>query len=150
MDDLFPLLRSEGFTPTSVATAAYNCIAWAAGATDAWWWPDPAFTHHWPLDVPRTATLSAFFAAFALLGYEPADHGELEQGHEKVAFYALNGAPQHAARQLPDGTWTSKLGPNIDIAHTLRGLEGPAYGQVAGFMRRALVSAQQTCPSGIA
>jgi hypothetical protein len=35
------------------------------------------------------------------------------------------------SRQLPDGTWTSKCGPNEDITHnTLDALEsyGPAYG----------------------
>ena len=86
--------------------------------------------------VPRMETLAAFQAAFTLLGYENCADGQSEVGFEKVAFYLRNGKPTHAARQLPDGMWTSKLGPDIDINHTLRGLEGPAYGQVVGFMRR--------------
>ena len=38
---------------------------------------------------------------------------------EKVAIFvsARTGAPTHAARQLPSGQWTSKLGAGIDIVH---------------------------------
>jgi hypothetical protein len=43
---------------------------------------------------------------------------------------------RHAARQLTDGTWTSKLGREIDITHTLPGLEGGEYGRIAMYMRR--------------
>lgn len=39
--------------------------------------------------------------------------------------------PTHMARQLPDGTWSSKLGPNEDITHfTLDALE--SYGRAHG------------------
>lgn len=34
----FPFLAKEGFTATSPTSTAYNCIAWAAGQTDEWWW----------------------------------------------------------------------------------------------------------------
>jgi hypothetical protein len=62
----------------------------------------------------------------------------LESGFEKIALYALEGHPKHAARQLPDGAWSSKLGKYIDIAHSLNGLEGTVYGQVVGFLKRRL------------
>ena len=55
-----------------------------------------------------------------------------------MAIYALQGKPTHAARQLGDGRWTSKLGKEVDITHTLVGLEGPVYGQVAAYLRRPL------------
>jgi hypothetical protein len=132
----FPYLESEGFSPASPASKRYNCIAWAAGCQEAWWWPDASLTSYWPENVPRIVALEAFFAAFALLGYERCDDGHLERGFEKVAFYALDGKPTHAARQLPDGLWTSKLGPNVDVNHTLHALEGPAYGQPVGFIKR--------------
>jgi hypothetical protein len=132
----FPNLTSEGFSQTSPATEDYNCIAWAAGVRDDWWWPDPGFVSFWPDQVFRTETLAAFYAAFKFLGYENCADGQSEVGFEKVAFYLRNGKPTHAARQLPDGLWTSKLDSDIDIVHTLRGLEGPAYGQAVGFMRR--------------
>jgi hypothetical protein len=74
--------------------------------------------------------------AFESLGYQLCEHGHLEAGFAKVAIYALDGKPAHAARQLPDGRWTSKLGRDIDIAHSLSGLVGPAYGEVAIYVKR--------------
>ena len=136
LEDSFPALRAEGFSETSPASTVYNCIAWAAGSQDDWWWPDPALVSHWPENAPRAETLEAFHTAFASLGYQSCDDGHPEPGFEKIAIYVRDSRPKHAARQLADGSWTSKLGPAIDITHTLRGLEGPAYGQVAAFMKR--------------
>jgi hypothetical protein len=135
----FPLLEADGgaIRPNS-ATPIYNCIAWAAGVTDAWWWPDANGDAFWPGGAPREVTLAAFEAAFATLGYEPCANGDLEPNFEKVAVYALAGVPTHAARQETDGKWTSKLGRGPLVAHnTPAGVEGPRYGQVICFLRRA-------------
>jgi hypothetical protein len=44
---------------------------------------------------------------------------------------------KHAARQLPTGRWTSKLGKAVDIEHdTPEGVTGPVYGAVVKFLRR--------------
>ena len=91
---------------------------------------------YWPAEVPRVATLEAFHQLFAGLGYAPCKHSDLEPGFEKIALYVRDGEPEHAARQLPDGRWTSKLGKGVDVSHTLAGLEGPLYGQVVSFMKR--------------
>lgn len=138
LNTAFPHLAEEGYRETRPATRRYNCIAWAAGATDAWWWPSPHAVHYWPEGVPREETLEAFVQAFATRGFVPAEDGLLEPGFEKLALYARAGKPMHAARQQADGSWTSKLGKHIDISHTLRGVEGPAYGQVVAFMKRSL------------
>ena len=84
-------------------------------------------------------TLVAFIAAFATLGYETCDDGALEDGVEKVAIYAFpSGRATHAARQLPTGRWTSKIGYEEDIEHgSPTELEGVEYGAVAQYMRRA-------------
>jgi hypothetical protein len=136
MDQWFPNLTREGYVETSPASLEYNCIAWAAGDEARWWWPDANFTAFWPPDVPRAETMSAFTEAFETLGYELCENRDLEPDFVKIALYAKDGKPTHAARQLPDGQWTSKLGDYIDITHTLRGLEGPIYGGVAVFMKR--------------
>lgn len=133
----FPSLQAEGFTDESPVTPIYNCIAWAAGDSKKWWWPTNRY--YWPNNCPREETIDAFMAMFAALGYEECGSSDLEVGFEKVAIYALNGVPTHAARLRPDGTWTSKLGRNVDIGHTLSGLEGPEYGTVEKFMRRERV-----------
>lgn len=136
MRDLFPRLEEEGFSEESPASPRYNCIAWAAEVTHQFWWPR-ATPFFWPPGVPQTETVDAFFQAFETLGYLRCPDGLLEPGFSKIAFYAIDGRPTHAARQLPDGSWTSKLGRHIDIIHrTLTGLEGPAYGNVVGYMKR--------------
>jgi hypothetical protein len=87
--------------------------------------------------VPRAVTLEAFRQAFATLGYAVCAGEELEPGFEKIALFAGNrGAPTHAARQLSEGRWISKLGKKEDIEHALHDLEGELYGTVVLLMKR--------------
>ncbi|MBI4027853.1 MAG: hypothetical protein HY360_22905 [Verrucomicrobia bacterium] len=128
---------SGSFRKTSDRTPAYNCIAWAAGETHRRWWPDQMKTGYWPKGIPRESTLAAFVQAFGTLGYEPCDKPKLEAGFEKVAIYVGEGdKPKHAARQLPNGRWASKLGDEIDIEHDLNGVEGTIYGKAVRFLKR--------------
>jgi hypothetical protein len=132
----FPRLNHTNYEIKSPATPAYNCIAWAADSTDRPWWPlRPGW--HWPPAVVSHETLDAFISAFATLGYEPCDSPVLERGYEKIAVYADGVVPKHAARQLPSGAWTSKLGSEEDIEHAaLDLLEGAWYGSVAVILCR--------------
>jgi hypothetical protein len=150
IDDLFPGLLRTGYQVTSPQDDVYNCIAWAAGATDRWWWPfgDPQRTY-WPEGVPRLETPEAFRAAVATLGYAVCDHTEAEPGFEKVALFAdAQGCPTHAARQLPGGRWTSKLGKLEDIEHALDGLAGAEYGSVVLVLKRPLAAAEGRTAEG--
>lgn len=131
---IFPGLAKTQFEITSPYDENYNCIAWAAGEQSFWWWPG----RFWPKDVPPAETRLAFIKAFATKGYEQCDSPDLEPGYEKVCLYERLGRPRHAARQLPDGTWSSKLGMRNDISHDLNGLTGKLYGKPALFMRRVL------------
>lgn len=133
---VFPRLAPDNNEITSPSTPRYNCIAWAAGDAERCWWPDADGVAYWPGGVPRAETVEAFVDAFRTLGYGPCDDGELEPGHEKVALFAHLGLPTHAARQLPDGRWSSKLGRSVDIAHALDALDGPLYGAAVLFLRR--------------
>lgn len=110
---------------TSPSDRRYNCIAWTAADETRWWWPDPDNVAYWPEKVPREETIEAFVDAYRTLGYSPCADGEHELGHEKVALYALQRVPTHAARQLADGRWSGKLGRSVDIAHSLEALDGP-------------------------
>jgi hypothetical protein len=133
--DLLPRLTADNYRVTSPATWDYNCIAWAAGVTDAWWWPTPG--RYWPPNVPREESLAAFLAAFATLGYTPGTPPVSEPGVEKVALYAVGNTPTHAAQLLPSGMWTSKLGPAIDIEHTTPdAVAGGAYGEIVAILTR--------------
>jgi hypothetical protein len=137
-ESLFPDLARTGYRVTSPPDPAYNCIAHAAGVMNNWWWPDPAGFDYWPPGVPRDRTVAVFVQAFATLGYVLCPDGSPEAGWEKVAIYATDQGPTHAARLLTSGFWSSKLGPDDDIEHALEGLCGLLYGAVVQFLRRPL------------
>lgn len=143
----FPNLTPQNHEITSPKKNRYNCIAWAAGCVTRYWWPAPSNNKNvfWPPNVPREETLSAFAAAFATLRYRPCSNGVLELGYEKIALFTktdLNGVtvPTHAARQLSNGRWTSKLGSLEDIEHrNVEDVSGPRYGHLACFMSRRIL-----------
>lgn len=140
---MFPGLRGPRYRVTSAKDDLYNCIAWAAGVTDEWWWPFGAKTH-WPSGVTRALTPEAFQAAFATLGYEACEGEGNEVGFQKVALFAdPQGKPTHAARQLSAGRWTSKLGRSEDIEHELHDLAGTVYGAVVLILKRPVPEAKE-------
>lgn len=136
----FPNLTAHNHRIAGSPTLEYNCIAWAAGDDRQNWWP--ASRGYWPSGVSNQPTVPAFVAAFASLGYEVCSDGAPEPGFEKVALYAAAGAggaliPTHAARQLPDGRWSSKLGKRELIEHdTPDDVSGPLYGAPVEYLRR--------------
>jgi hypothetical protein len=140
---LLPNLTDQNCAITSPASRTYNCIAWAASIDVLWWWPDPTYQYFWPPNVPREITIDAFIKSYGTLGYTVCADGDLEAEFEKIALYAKrmpwgDVEPTHAARQLPDGQWTSKLGPCEDVRHAeVTDVNGPAYGINVQFLKRA-------------
>jgi hypothetical protein len=143
LERLFARLADDGYVVSSPESSAYNCVAWSVGESHRWW--QPGF--YWPT-LPGD-DLEALVALFTSLAYEPCENDQLEPGYEKVALYADEGGDwTHAARQLPDGWWTSKLGQEVDIRHrTPRALLGEAYGDVRALMRRAATDMAEREPS---
>jgi len=93
---------------------------------------------YWPKNAPTKVTLKAFTLAFKSIGYSACPDGVHELGYEKIAIFALNGVPSHAARQLADGRWTHKMGQDIDLTASLKAVEGPSYGQVCRYYRKKI------------
>lgn len=132
----FPRLTPANHQVTSPATRSYNCVAWAAGEVVRWWEPGK----FWPCPLlGKDFTVDDMVEAFRTIGYDLCADDTLEPGFEKVALYAeALDDPTHASRQLLDGRWTSKLGPDEDIEHdTADDVAGGLYGDVVQFMRRA-------------
>jgi hypothetical protein len=138
LEATFPRLTQDNYSITSQPSKRYNCIGWAAGDNAKWWWPGPDVEfEYWPENARRAETVDAFQEALATVGYAICDGADFEPGFEKVALFADERArPTHAARQLPSGRWTSKLGALEDIEHALSDLEGSDYGKVSVFMKR--------------
>lgn len=147
LETFFPKLAAAGYEKTSERTGqppnprAYNCIAWAANDTWRWWWPDE--DNYWPFWSKRDPTISCFVKTFRWLGYRVCDNSRFEFAFEKVALYAVGQEPKHMARQLRDGTWTSKCGGEEDITHfTLDAVEcygRNGYGCPVLYMKRSLL-----------
>ena len=143
LEEVLPGLQDSDYRITSVATPDYNCVAWACLDDDLWWSHVEGVDYHWPSGVAREPTIDAYRSAFATVGFEPCEVGDLVEGVEKIAIFGDSSGFTHAARQRQDGRWTSKLGGDYDIEHELRALEardgtdpGYDYGFVAGFMQR--------------
>jgi hypothetical protein len=134
----FPRLTESNHNITSDASPEYNCFSWAADATTQRWEPDQMDIYYWPPGVPREMNMEAFIQAYSTLGYNPCDTTKAEDGFEKILLYADDdGTPTHAAKQLPNGHWTSKIGDYEDIEHeTPACVEGPVYGVSAICLKR--------------
>ena len=139
-ENSFPRLSRDSFEVTSPAQPDYNCIAWAAGDNSRWWEPDNLGMYYWPEGVPRQYTVDIYEMAFRRIGYEVCPDGSLESGIEKVAIFAdFQGYPTHAARQLTNGSWTSKLGQREDITHVnLESISEGCYGRPVTFLKRSM------------
>jgi hypothetical protein len=134
IDNVFPNLGAGRYTVTSSPSEDYNCIAWVATDNTTWWTHLPGY--RWP-NAPRNPTVESLVAVFAAMGYETCDGAHLQDGFDKVAVYEKAGLWTHASRQLPNGRWTSKLGPDEDIEHsTPDDLSGDLYGVVHCIMRK--------------
>jgi hypothetical protein len=140
----FPNLRPEDYEIVAPEDPTFNCVAWAAGHSDAWWEPSTNPAHFWPDDAPPNDRIDSLVRVFQGIGYEEwqAENDAFEAGYEKVAIYGKDEAFTHVARQLLEKRkWTSKLGVFEVIEHAnLAGLTGEseAFGLVVKILRRTL------------
>jgi hypothetical protein len=135
----FSGLQPGTFEKIGEPSADYNCFAWAAGDMTRRWEPFEADDCYWPDGVAVELTLESFIQAYATVGYRSCESARIERQHEKIAIYMKDGVPSHAAKQTPNGRWTSKLGDYELIEHDFLALEGEReheYGRVVQLMRR--------------
>jgi len=138
LESIFPGLANTPFQITSPSTTVYNCFAWAAGESHRWWEAHPDAGHYWPNGHTPDWSIDVVIAAFSTVGFAVCSNGDPESGVEKIAIYCRDGEPTHAARLKADGTWTSKLGVDVDIEHTLDGISGDEYGIPTAYMSRVV------------
>ena len=128
----FPRLTPSNHRITSPETPDYNCIAWSVGDAEHWWQPGI----YWPTSAsPDDFGIGALEQAYLALGFEDCADETVEPGFEKVALYGSHSFYTHAARQLPNGRWSSKLGRGVDIEHeTPHDISEGIYGQLMQFI----------------
>ena len=101
LEQVFPGLRGRVYRVSSPVADKYNCIAWAAGDTSQWWWPDEPdlpTSSFWPPAALRMETLDAFLQAFSTLGYTRCAGDQEEAGYEKIALFVLDSVPAEESR----------------------------------------------------
>lgn len=136
LERLHPNLSIQGYHISSCKTPYYNCFAWASEISHLW------IDNYgsWPVELPMELTLETYVKYFGRLGYLPANSLDesVEEGYSKVAIYANSeNEPTHAARQLPTGKWTSKIGALQDIEHNnLKALEDDRFGKAVVILKK--------------
>lgn len=123
----FPRLGDD-FEVLAPSSSAYNCIAWALGRWDRWVWPGPP---------GQPVSVEDFDALFAPHGYRRIGSLNYDPvaGHDKLVLYCRRNElgepePTHCARQLGDGSWSSKVGKLPLIRHLHPDdIDGGSYGE---------------------
>jgi hypothetical protein len=133
----FPAIVGTSYSEESPVTDIYNCIAFAFGDHENWWWPRQRYGNYWPPGFSVSDSVDVLMAIFEVHGYSECDNPEFEEGFEKVAIYSVDLRIKHAARQLRSGRWTSKLGDQEDIEHEkAEHLNSLTYGSATHFLKR--------------
>lgn len=133
----FPSLSGEDFKILEPPSRNFNCVAFAAGDTTRIW--DYNEGYYWPPWATRDSRMESLKEVFAGLGYESCVDGTTEDGYRKVALYEEKGTTQHAALQVSNGRWRSKMGQGPVIEHHKpESLSGEVYGVPTTFMKKAL------------
>jgi len=154
---LFPkLVLDNSFKLSSKKNINYNCIAWAASVQNEFWWPEvepynlDGVKYNWPFDIVNSDKLIYFIELFHHLGYSQfcSNINNEHPEYRKIALFIKysnkktsinNCVCTHAARQLSNGLWTSKLGPQEDIQNSdPYDLEGSHYGKLAVILKKKL------------
>lgn len=133
----FPKLSKQSHDVTSDWDTDYNCIAFAAGITNKKVFPASRQDYFWPSNLPNVRTPAALEKFYEMYGYKKCADGAYVKGKEKIAIYAkASGEATHAAKQVGDKRWASKLGDAYDIEHDPNAVSGPLYGDVVMYMER--------------
>ena len=116
---------------------ACNCIAFALGDLENFWYDAGMSGYHWPPDFPSADTMEGWVRVFAVHGYEDASDGSFEQEFEKSRSMEPMRRLSTLLVKGKNGAWVSKMGRGHDIEHpTLHAIQGDIIGSVVKIMKR--------------
>lgn len=132
--NLWPELNSERILEDR--NGLYNCVADALGDNRRWWWPG----EYWPEAFNFGETVQSFDALIESFGGKNLGWaGEKENSSDVLlALFTIDGTdegePTHLMRQLSNGKWRTKMGPDWTLQiDDIGELAGGDYGDVAQF-----------------
>jgi hypothetical protein len=142
----FPKLgRFEVLAPSTGKAGergAYNCIAHSLKVYTRWVWPGD-----------KMADFDKLYGNYGYRRVKGFDY-RFDRRYEKIVLYAKVHADgrvecTHGARQLADGTWTSKLGAGPLIRHQRpESVAGPSYGKpIAVYLKPRKLKSPATTPA---
>ena len=134
IEEWFPNIIGENFKIV-ISTFEFNCVAFTLDIYDDYVW---ITEKSWPHNlIPRVLNIDSFKKLYELHNYKICDNDSYEENYEKIAFYAKNNQPLHAAKQFGN-IWKSKIS-NLIVEHELEWLCGDsqdAYGDIVFIMKR--------------
>ena len=131
----FPKLKNEDYNIVGDYSDKYNCIAYAAGDTNRSWSITQG-NYYWPDYATRTRSIESLKQVFVGIGYEQCNDNKIENGYKKIALYESEEGWTHAAIQMPNGYWRSKLGDGPIIEHkNPQSLSNKEYGKPTIYMK---------------
>lgn len=67
----FPELVGTKYSEKSKETDVYNCIAFAFGDVNQWWWPEKGYGIYWPPGFPLSQSVDVLIRICEVHGYSP-------------------------------------------------------------------------------
>jgi hypothetical protein len=131
---LFPLLTNYDLIPNSESDS-YNCISHTIHLKEDISWPIDT-RHYWP--TKRELTKESFDLFYEHHGFEKLSILDFtyNENYTKVVLYTNNNIPTHAAIQIDNTYWESKIGRLGIIRHDLFEIENDVYGEITQIYRK--------------
>lgn len=137
----WPSLNDEDFEFKSHFNPFYNCLAWAINVNTIFVTMNYFQKKH-GLDINNLDHSVNGYAKILeeFYNYLSCENGEYEKGFEKILLYGdNNNLWTHAARQIKEEMWVSKLGSCENIEHkNIECLNGNTYGEPKIFMKKVV------------
>ena len=112
----------------------FNCIGYALSINE---FVSYHISRYWIDSVPRNASIINLVKIFEHFGFERCN-SLVETGYKKIVIYGNHGISKHAAIQLDNIWYESKMGSYEICKHTLEAIEGALYGYPKVWMRKKL------------
>lgn len=108
----------------------YNCISHTLNIKNKWSWPKSVDSdNYWPISN-ISETIDAFDEFYEYHGFTKTNMNKIYLGKNKIVLYSIGEIPKHAALQIKDDLYESKMGRGEIIRHDPFDIENSIYGNI--------------------